>query len=131
MKHPVNVQELAPDEDERGLRHNVKDRPSEILRDTYFLVDPEDGPSRRLKMGYTVVYPTGRTTGHAHEDREEVYFVAAGEGAMRIGEDEFPIRAGDAFYVPPGEHHTTWQRGNQTLIIVWVTGRLDEDEVGE
>ena len=127
MKHLVNVQDLKPDEDERSLRFHVKGRKTEILRDTYFLIDPENSPSRRLKMGHTTIYATGKTTGHVHDDREEVYFVVCGEGLMKVGDDEFPIRAGDAFYVPPGEHHTTYQRGNTPLTVVWVTCRLGED----
>ncbi len=126
MKYLVNIQDLKPNEDERSLRFNVKDRKGEILRDTHFLIDPDVSPSNRLKMGHTTIYATGRTTGHAHDDMEEVYFVVSGEGVMKIGHDEFPIRVGDALYVPPGEHHTTYQRGNIPLTIIWVTCRLDE-----
>ena len=75
-------------------------------------------------MGHTTIYPTGTTTGHTHDDMEEVYYVVSGEGTMRVGDDEFPIRTGDALYVPPGEFHTTIQKGNLPLTLVWVTGRL-------
>lgn len=127
MKHAINVQDKEPDEDPRSLRARVKDRDKPVLRDTYFLIDPEQGPSRRLKMGYTTVYPTGSTTGHQHAE-EEVYFVISGEGVMVVGSDEFNIKAGDALYVPPGVFHTTYQRGNLPLTILWVTGRLDREE---
>ena len=124
MKHLVNVQDLKSDEDERSLRFNVRNRKSEILRDTYFLIDPENSPSQNLKMGHTTIYPSGKTTGHKHDDMEEVYFVVSGEGLMKTGEDEFPIKAGDALYVPPGEHHTTYQKGNIPLTVIWVTCRV-------
>lgn len=127
MKYLVNVQSKAPDEDPRSLRAHVVNREKTVLRDTYFLVDPEKGPSRRLKMGYTVIYPTGTTTGHTH-DEEEVYFVISGEGVMQVGEDKFDIKPGDALYVPPGEYHTTFQKGNIPLTVVWVTGKLDGGE---
>ena len=126
MKHLVNVQNLKPDEGERSLQFNVKKRKSKILRDTYFLIDPEISPSQKLKMGHTIIYPTGKTTGHVHDDMEEVYFVVSGEGIMKIGDDEFPIKTGDAFYVPPGEYHTTYQKGNLPLTVVWVTCRLTD-----
>ena len=126
MKYLLNIEAMKGDEDQRSLRHAVKDRQSEILRDTYFLIDPEKSPSKNLKMGYTIVYPTGRTTGHAHNDMEEVYFVLSGRGKMVIGEDEFPIREGDAFYVPFGEFHVTYNTGIQPLKILWVTGRVEE-----
>lgn len=126
MKYLVNIEDMKPDEDERSLRHTVKDRQSEILRDTYFLIDPERSPSKNLKMGYTIVYPTGRTTGHAHDDMEEVYFVLSGKGKMVIGKDEFAIQTGDAFYVPFGEFHVTYNTGIQPLKILWVTGGVEE-----
>jgi mannose-6-phosphate isomerase-like protein (cupin superfamily) len=127
LKYVRNIQGLKPDEDARSLRHNVRGRESEILRDTYFLIDPENSPSRNLKMGFTIVYSTGKTTGHSHDGMEEVYYVVSGNGVMKAGNDEFPIKAGDAIYVPPGEFHTTYQSGNLPLIILWVTGRVDKN----
>lgn len=123
MKYVVNVDDKKPDEDKRSLRHAVKNRENEILRDTYYLIDPENSPSKNLTMGFTVIYPTGKTTGHAHSDMEEVYYILSGRGKMTIGENEFPIREGDAFYVPFGEYHVTFNTGNQPLAMVWVTGQ--------
>jgi mannose-6-phosphate isomerase-like protein (cupin superfamily) len=123
MKYIVNVDDKKPDLDERSLRHAVRDRANEILRDTYYLIDPENSPSSNLTMGYTVIYPTGKTTGHAHSDMEEVYFILSGKGKMAVGEDEFEIQAGDSFYIPFGEFHVTYNTGNQPLAMVWVTGR--------
>ncbi len=120
----VNVQNKKPDEDPRSLRARVADRENQTLRDTYFLIDSSNSPSERLTMGYTTIYPTGTTTGHTHEDREEVYFVISGEGIMVIGEDRFPIKSGDGLYVPPGVFHTTIQTGNQPLVVLWVTGKV-------
>lgn len=126
MKYVVNIEDMKPDEDDRSLRYVVKDRQSETLRDTYFLIDPIKSPSKNLKMGYTIVYPTGRTTGHSHDDMEEVYFVLSGKGKMVIGKDEFAIQTGDAFYVPLGEFHVTYNTGIQPLKILWVTCRIEE-----
>jgi len=123
MKYVVNVNDKQPDGDKRSLRYAVKNRESEILRDTYYLIDPEHSPSKNLTMGFTVIYPTGKTTGHAHSDMEEVYYILSGRGKMAIGEDEFPIKAGDALYVPFGEYHVTFNTGNEPMAMVWVTGR--------
>ena len=69
MKHVVvNVQDRKPDEDPRSLRARVSGRDTDILRDTNFLINKENSPSRNLTMGYTTIYPTGTTTGHAHDD---------------------------------------------------------------
>lgn len=123
MKYLVNVDDESPDTDKRSLRHIVSNREIEILRDTYYLIDPKDSPSKNLTMGYTVIYPTGKTTGHAHDDMEEVYYILTGKGKMVIDDDEFPIQAGEAFYVPFGAYHVTYNTGNQPLAMVWVTGK--------
>ena len=125
MKCVRNVQSLSPDVDARSLRAHVCDREKTVLRDTYQLINSENSPSQRLNMGYTTIYPTGSTTGHAHEGIEETYFVISGKGLMIVGEDLFEIEQGDALYVPPGEFHTTYQRGNMPLVILWVTGKVD------
>lgn len=127
MKYVNNVQSRGADEDARSLRARVKNRDKTVLRDTYFLVDPENSPSRGLKMGCTTVYPTGSTTGHSHDDMEEVYYVISGEGEMVVGEDRYVIKTGDGLYVPPGEFHTTFQTGNLPLILLWVSGKVNID----
>lgn len=124
MKYVVNIEDQKPDENGRSLRFAVENRESEILRDTYYLIDPESSPSENLTMGHTIIYPTGKTTGHAHDDREEVYYVLSGTGKMVVGDDEFPIRAGDALYVPFGEFHVTYNTGNQPMAVIWVTAGI-------
>ncbi|MCL2057533.1 MAG: cupin domain-containing protein [Oscillospiraceae bacterium] len=125
MKYMVNVNDKTADVDARSLRDHVKDREKTVLRDTYYLIEQGIAPSRTLTMGQTVIYPTGSTTGHSHDDMEEVYYVISGEGEMVVGEDRYPVRAGDALYVPPGEFHTTFQKGNLPLTVVWVTAKLE------
>jgi len=130
MKYVVNIQSMSPDLDPRSLRERVKNRDKVVLRDTHYLINPEDEgcESRRLTLGHTIIYPTGTTTGHTHEDMEEVYYVIMGEGTMVVDKDEYEIKQGDALYVPPGVFHTTKQAGNLPLIVVWVTCKIDPDE---
>jgi len=130
MKYVVNVQNMSPDLDPRSLRDRVKNRDKAVLRDTYYLINPEEKncKSRRLTLGHTTIYPTGTTTGHSHDDMEEVYYIISGKGIMIVGEDEFKIEQGDALYVPPGVFHTTKQSGNLPLIVVWITCKLEPQE---
>lgn len=130
MEFKVNIHDCSPDEDERSFRFQVKNGPRKVLRDTYFLIDPETSPSRSLKLGHTIIYPTGTTTGHSHDDMEEVYYVVSGTGLMQVGDDEYPIETGDALYVPPGEFHTTRQTGNLPLVVVWVTCKVSREDEG-
>ena len=72
MKYVINVQDLKPDEDKRSLRFNVKSRKNEVLRDTYFLIDPENSSSRNLKMGHTTIYPMYLLTSTIRPTRREI-----------------------------------------------------------
>jgi mannose-6-phosphate isomerase-like protein (cupin superfamily) len=45
---------------------------------------------------------------------------------MVVGDDEFPIQGGDAFYIPLGAFHVTYNMGIDPLKILWVTGRLEK-----
>ncbi|MCL1994311.1 MAG: cupin domain-containing protein [Spirochaetes bacterium] len=131
MKYIVNIAHgREPDTDPRSLRARVANRDKEVLRDTYHLIDAAKGPPRRMSCGHTTVYPTGSTTGHSHDNMEEIYFVISGEGTMIVGGDEYPIKAGDCLYVPPGEFHTTRQTGILPLVLLWMTCKLDGDEDG-
>ena len=129
MKHVVNVAKgREPDVDPRSLRARVANRDKEVLRDTYYLIEAAKGPPRRMSCGHTTIYPTGTTTGHTHDDMEEIYFVLSGEGIMVVGDEEYPITAGDCLYVPPGKFHTTKHTGILPLVVLWMTCKLDGDE---
>lgn len=57
------------------------------------------------KLGYNVtVVPPGRRAFpfHNHRVNEEMFFVLEGTGAVRIGEETFPVKAGDIIACPPG-----------------------------
>ncbi len=121
MKYVRNVEDMKPDTCERSLRFATGNREGKTLRDTYFLIDPHECPSKNLKMGFTTVYANGKTTGHEHPNPEEVYYVLQGRGKMVVGEDEYDIKTGDALYVPFGEFHTTYNTGILPLELLWVT----------
>jgi hypothetical protein len=55
---------------------------------------------------------------HVHDRVDEVIYVVAGEGAVRIGEEENPIRAGSLVVVPNGNGHSIERRGKNPLIVV-------------
>jgi len=121
MKYVKNIEDMIPDNCDRSLRYATKKRKGETLRDTYFLIDPEDSPSKNLKMGFTIIYAEGKTTGHSHKQHEEVYYVIQGKGKMVVGDTEYDIKSGDALYVPFGLFHTTYNTGIFPLQLLWIT----------
>ena len=55
---------------------------------------------------------------HVHDGIDEIIYVVAGEGAIRIGEEETAIRAGSLVFVPNGNGHSLARRGKNPLILV-------------
>lgn len=92
-----------------------------VRRDVFMLLNPENSYSGRLQAGITIVYPGCTTRGHAHPDREEVYFFINGRGYMGVDGQEWEVRAGDTFYVSPGPPHTTRNPYDLPLQFFWIT----------
>ena len=71
--------------------------------------------SRRIggsKLGYGVtVVPPGKRAWpyHNHHANEEMFFVLSGTGKVRLGADEYAIRAGDFIAAPAGGRATAHQ----------------------
>jgi hypothetical protein len=55
---------------------------------------------------------------HVHEQADEIVYVVAGEGAVRIGEEATPVRAGSLVLVPSGSGHGFERRGKNPLVVV-------------
>ncbi|MGE0080009.1 MAG: cupin domain-containing protein [Thiohalomonadaceae bacterium] len=64
------------------------------------------------------VAPGGATHLHLHRVTEELYHVTAGEGVMVLGDECFPIRAGDTVCIPPGTPHCVENTGRSALKIL-------------
>lgn len=91
-----------------------------IIRSTYTEVEPyvtKDGsiirelmhPSvqgnRNQSLAEALVPPGGETHPHIHAQTEELYHFTAGSGLMLLGEERFPVQAGDTICIPPGTLH--------------------------
>jgi uncharacterized cupin superfamily protein len=77
---------------------------------------------RRLgaqKLGYNLtVVPAGKQAFpmHNHRTNEEMFFIVAGEGELRIGKEIHPLRAGDVICCPPGGADTAHQIVNTSTV---------------
>ncbi len=69
---------------------------------------------------------------HAHHANEEMFFVLAGQGTYRLGEETYPIREGDAIGAPAGDAaaaHQIVNTGASELRYLGFSTRLDPDVV--
>src|SRR5437773_7726766 len=63
--------------------------------------------------------PAGASTHeHYHVKTEEIYFITAGTGRMRIENETRDVKLGDAIAIPPGRKHKLWNTGKETLKLL-------------
>ena len=60
----------------------------------------------------------GSTMEHYHPQAEEIYYITAGTGRMRIEAELREVRSGDAIAIPPGRKHKIWNTGSETLRLL-------------
>jgi mannose-6-phosphate isomerase-like protein (cupin superfamily) len=63
--------------------------------------------------------PAGCSTApHYHPRTEEIYYILAGSGEMRIGDETRTVRPGDAIAIPPGQTHQITNPGPAVLAFL-------------
>lgn len=60
----------------------------------------------------------GSTMEHYHSRAEEIYYITAGTGRMRIETELREVRSGEAIAIPPGRKHKIWNTGSETLRLL-------------
>jgi mannose-6-phosphate isomerase-like protein (cupin superfamily) len=60
----------------------------------------------------------GSTLEHFHPRTEEIYFITAGSGKMRIENEIRDVKVGDAIAIPPGLKHKIWNTGKDVLRLL-------------
>lgn len=76
------------------------------------------GNAANQSLAEATVAPGGETVEHLHRVSEEIYFFTAGEGLMRMGGAEQPVRAGDCIVIAPGTLHQLRNPGAEPLVLL-------------
>ena len=74
--------------------------------------------ARNQSLAEARIPPGSETAEHLHPTSEEIYYFTAGEGRMRLGDEESKVTAGDAVVIPPGTAHKLWNTGADTLVLL-------------
>jgi len=119
----ANIENVGLQPSEHSFENLLAKKENNILRDSFILISPDNSTTDTLTAGYTTVYPGCRTSGHSHPEYEEIYFIVKGRGIMKVGDDEFEVKAGDTFLVPFGDFHTTSNPNKEALEYFWVISR--------
>lgn len=79
------------------------------------LMHPDTHGNRNQSFAEAVI-EEGKSTGlHRHQVSEEIYHVVQGKGLMTLGDDQFPIQAGDTICIHPGVLHRVVNTANESL----------------
>ena len=76
------------------------------------------GNSVNQSLAEATVPPGGATIEHFHRISEEIYLFTRGMGRMHLGDQEGPVRAGDAIVIPPGTRHKLVNTGPEPLVLL-------------
>jgi quercetin dioxygenase-like cupin family protein len=82
------------------------------------LVTDKRVDGNRASLGYSVFRPGTELTPVRHET-EEVAYVVAGEGELRLDGDPVTFGPGDALFIPPGVWHAVVNTGDEDVIMVF------------
>jgi mannose-6-phosphate isomerase-like protein (cupin superfamily) len=82
------------------------------------LAGPAWTPARHQSLAEATLAPGGETAEHYHPRSEELYYFVAGEGRMRLGDDEDAVGPGDCVVIAPGTAHKLWNTGDQPLVLL-------------
>jgi len=90
-------------------------RDGSVIRE---LMHPLIHGNRALSLAEATIETGASTVSHRHAETEEIYHVTAGSGLMQLGNDSFPIEAGDTVVIMPGTSHHVKNTGSGPLRIL-------------
>lgn len=105
---------LGVEEGERRVRRIAVSAPRFILK-----VDPQNGGSSDLTMGYEDLPPGGSIPPHWHKVADEILFVHRGSGVVELGSRQRPVAAGATIYIPKDVRVTLRNTGTELLSIAF------------
>jgi len=82
------------------------------------LMHPSDHGNRNQSLAEATVGVGQETRLHCHRASEEIYHFSQGRGIMTLGDERFPVKAGDTVCIAPGVPHQVENTGRERLRIL-------------
>jgi len=98
------------------------------LNEITVLVDRSQ--TARTEVGMNSWQPGHDGPPHRHEAKEQIFFVIAGAGTVRVGGETYSVQPQDFIYVPAGVEHQTVAAGPGPLQYLLYNAFLSEDKEG-
>ena len=85
------------------------------------LLSADRTPSDQLTVGVAELDPGQESDPLLHRHAQpEVYYILEGEGFVRVGDEEHPIRAGTTVFIPGGALHRARNTGTTPMRLLYV-----------
>jgi mannose-6-phosphate isomerase-like protein (cupin superfamily) len=75
-------------------------------------------PAVNQSLAEATIPVGGATDEHYHRVSEELYYVTAGRGHLRVGDEYRDVRAGECIVIAPGAVHKLTNTGDQPLTLL-------------
>lgn len=97
------------------MKVNIIDVGGEVVKDndTYILED--NNYLNNLTYSSTFLKAGQRTSGHSHENEEEVYIFTSGNALMQIDDEYHHAKKGDVFLIKAGEFHRVFNKDEDAV----------------
>jgi mannose-6-phosphate isomerase-like protein (cupin superfamily) len=81
-----------------------------------------------LFMAHAVLKPNRVLESHI-DPYEEIYYIIAGQGLMKVGNDEQQVATGDAIWIPYGVSHSLTNNSGTEDCLVLVTAAMPKRDL--
>ncbi len=94
------------------------------------LVATENTDAPRVSLMHVVLLPGKGHERHNHPGSDEILFILSGEGEQMVDDaDTFPVRGGNAVFIPKGAFHSTVNTGWEPLALLAIYAPAGAEEV--
>lgn len=73
----------------------------------------------RLNVTHVRVWPGQSVPAHTHDDEDQVYYVATGQGFVELDSERVEVSAGSSVLIPLGTEHMITNTGSEPLDYVF------------
>lgn len=102
------------------MKVSVDNIGGEIIRDNDVYTVQDNDFLNNLVLSQTRLKPGKATTGHSHDELEEVYFFNSGTGRMKLGDEILEVKSGDVVLIKGGVFHKVYNDSEDMLIFTCV-----------
>jgi mannose-6-phosphate isomerase-like protein (cupin superfamily) len=80
-----------------------------------------------LFLAHAVLKPNKVLESHV-DPYEEIYYIIAGQGLMKVGDDKQQVTTGDAIWIPYGVSHSLVNNGAEDCLVLVVAAMPKGDQ---